>query len=433
MLHRKTTSLLLFLISVGLFAPAALIAKELDRIVAIVENGVILSSELENRLNSVKNKLLAQNTQLPPDSIIRKQILERMIMNKIQRLLANRGGITADNETLQKSMARLAEANGMTADEFRQALGNQGIEYGDFLEDLRNEIILNRLRGSQVDRKIRVSDNEIDRLLEVQGKFGGAAGQAEFRIGHILIATPEAASPSQIQQARSRAEKVIQRLKEGRDFEKTAVAVSDGAQALQGGDLGWRKLGQIPTIFAEHVAKMERGSIADPIQSPSGFHIIKLLNIKGVEAHIISQTRARHILIKTNDLISDEDAKMRLLGIKERLENGEDFATLARAHSDDTSSAIKGGELGWVSSGALVKPFEETMNKLPPGEISNPVQTQFGWHLIQVQERKNRDNTAEYKRNKAREQIRRSKIEEEKVLWLRRLRDEAYVDIRLEE
>lgn len=432
MFHKITTPILIFLITAILFIPSKIIAKELDHIVAIVESDVILSSELESKLNSIKKSLLAQNTQLPPDSIIRKQVLERMIMNKIQRLLAKRGGITADNETLQKSISRLSKANGMTTNEFRQALDNQGIEYTTFVKDLRNEIILNRLRGSQVDRKIRISDNEIERLLEAQGKFGGTE-QTEFRIGHILISTPEAASPNQVQQARLRAEKIIQNLEDDGDFKKTAVAISDGAQALQGGDLGWRKLGQIPTIFSEQVAKMARGSIAGPIRSPSGFHIIKLLNIKGIETHIISQTRVRHILIKTNDLISDEYAKSRLLGIKERLENDEDFATLARAHSDDTSSAIKGGELGWVSSGALVKPFEETMNKLSPNELSNPIQTQFGWHLIQVQERKNRDNTIEYKRNKARIQIRRGKIEEEKTLWLRRLRDEAYVDIRLKD
>jgi len=428
----KKLLLLLLLVITGLITPTQIIAKELDRIVAIVEDGVILNSELERKLLSVKQKLQAKNTQLPPDSIIRRQLLERMILTKIQRQMAARGGITADNETLQKAVMRIAEGNGMTVQEFRKTLDQQGISYEDFLNDLRNEVILNRLRSSIVDRNIKVSDHEIDRLLETQGKHGGNQ-QAEFQIGHILIATPEAASPSQIQQTRARAEEITQELKNGRDFKKTAVSVSDGGQALQGGELGWRKLEQLPTLFAELILKMQQDDIEGPIQSPSGFHIIKLLNIRGVQKHMISQTRVRHILIKTNDLVSDEDAKKRLMDIKERLESGEDFSTLARAHSDDTSSAIKGGELGWVSQGVLVKPFQETMNKLPIGTLSEPVQTQFGWHLIEVQERKNRDNTAEYKRNKARELIRRRKIEEENELWLRRIHDEAYIEIRLEE
>jgi peptidyl-prolyl cis-trans isomerase SurA len=421
-----------FLLAISLLASSSLFAKELDRIVAVVEDGVILSSELESKLNSVKQKLQSQNTQLPPDSVIRKQLLERMVTNKIQRQMAARGGITADHATLQAAVARIAEGNGMTVEAFRSTLDQQGISYESFVDDLRNEVILNRLRSSVIDRTIKVSDHEIDRLLKVQGEHGGNQ-QAEFQLGHILIATPEAASPNQIQQARLLAEKTSEALKEGRDFKKTAVTISDGGQALQGGDLGWRKLGQLPTLFAELVIKMQKGDIEGPIQSPSGFHIIKLLNIRGVQKHMISQTRARHILIKTNDLISDEEAQKRLIDIKERLENGEDFATLARAHSDDTGSAIKGGELGWVSQGVLVKPFQETMNKLPIGVLSDPVQTEFGWHLIEVLERKNRDNTREYKRNKARQLIRRRKIEEEKVLWLRRIRDEAYVEIRLKD
>ncbi len=425
-------SLAAILFAVALINSTQLIAKELDRIIAVVEDGVILNSELNHKLVAVKQKLQSQNTQLPPDAIIRRQLLDRMITNKIQRQMAARGGITADNETLRSAMVRIAEGNGMTVEEFRKTLHQQGISYESFVEDLRNEVILNRLRSSVVDRNIKISDHEIDRMLKAQGEHGGNQ-QAEFQLGHILISTPEAASPAQIQQTRSRTERIAQSLKDGADFKKTAVSISDGGQALQGGDLGWRKIGQLPTLFADLALKMQKGEIAGPIQSPSGFHIIKLLDIRGVQKHIISQTKVRHILIKTNDLISDEDAKKRLTDLKERLENGEDFATLARANSDDTTSAIKGGELGWVSQGVLVKPFQETMNKLPIETLSEPVQTQFGWHIIEVQERKNRDNTSEYKRNKVREIIRRRKIEEEKVLWLRRIRDEAYVEIRLEE
>lgn len=405
-------------------------AAEIDRIVAVVEDDVILSSELEKKLASVKQKLAAQNTRLPPDQIIRRQLLERMIIEKIQFLLASRGGITADNETMQNAVRRIAETNKMSVEQFRQNLNQQGINYSDFLEDLRNEVILNRLRSTMVDRNIKVSDHEIDRLLKAQGKHGGNS-EAEFRLAHILISTPEAASPQQIRSAQTRADRIAESVKDGRDFGETAVSLSDGAQALQGGDLGWRNLAQIPTLFADMVAKMSRGDISGPIQSPSGFHIIKLVDIKGVQRHVISQTKVRHILIKTNDLISDEDAKTRLINLKERIDNGEDFAMLAKAHSDDTSSAIKGGELGWVSQGVLVKPFQEVMNGLSPNTLSEPVQTEFGWHLIEVLKRQNRDNTEEYRRNQARQQILRRKIEEEKVLWLRRLRDEAYVEIRL--
>lgn len=426
------TVLAAILLTLGLINSTQLIAKELDRIIAIVEDGVILNSELEHKLEAVKQKLQSQNTQLPPDAIIRRQLLDRMITNKIQRQMAARGGITADNETLRSAMVRIAEGNGMTAEEFRKTLQQQGISYESFIEDLRNEVVLNRLRSSVVDRNIKVSDHEIDRVLKAQGEHGGSQ-QAEFQLGHILISTPEAASPTQLQQTESRAERIAQSLRDGADFEKTAISVSDGGQALQGGDLGWRKIGQLPTLFADVVVNMQKSEITGPIQSPSGYHIIKLLDIRGVQKHFISQTRVRHILVKTNDLVSDEEAKKRLIDLKERIENGEDFATLARANSDDTTSAIKGGELGWVSQGVLVKPFQETMNKLPIGELSDPVQTQFGWHIIETQERENRDNTSAYKRNKAREIIRRRKIEEEKVLWLRRIRDEAYIEIRLEE
>ncbi len=406
-------------------------AMELNRIVAVVEDGVIVESELDRQLNTIKAKLESSGTQIPPESTIRQQVLERMIINKLQLIQAERAGMQVDESTLQRSMAQLAKQNAMSPEEFRNAIQREGMDYSEFLNEMRNEILMNQLRNSLITSQIQVSDREVEHFLDTQGKQG-IDKNIRYRIGHILIATPEAASPEHIQAARARAESVIAKLKQGADFGELAVSSSDGSQGLSGGDLGWRRLGEIPTIFVDHVSAMQKGEAQGPIQSASGFHIIKLLDVDGAGKHVVIQTKVQHILLKTSDLFSDEDAKRKLQFLKHRIEEGDDFATLARAHSDDKTSALNGGDLGWVSPGVLVPTFEEVMAVMSPGELSDPVQTQFGWHLIKVLDRAERDNTDEYRKEQAREEIRKQKIEEETELWLRRLRNEAFVEIRLE-
>lgn len=414
----------------GVSAPTAY-AESIDRIVAIVEDSVILESELDREVAAIVGNLEKNNTPLPPDFVIRRQVLERMIVEKLQRQLAEKSGIKVNEDTLDSTIADLAARNSMSVEQFRGAVKEQGIDYKDFVENIRNEIVINQLRGREISSRVKVTDREVEHYLETQGKIGGeTAGQ--YHLGHILIATPEGASPTQIQTARDKAERTVKELRSGRDFKQTAVSVSDDAQALNGGDLGWRNLGQIPTLFVETVSAMREGDIEGPIRSPSGFHIVKMLELKGSGKHIVTQTHARHILIKLNELINDQEAEKRLNALKKRILQGEDFEALARAHSDDPGTSIKGGDLGWVSPGALVPPFEEAMHKLEINEISAPVKTQFGWHIIQVLDRKERDDSEEYKKTQAREEIRKRKIEEETELWLRRLRDEAYVETRLD-
>ena len=402
-------------------------AEVLGKIAAVVEDDVILEQELDKEVALIAQRIQASNTQMPPEYILRKQVLEKMIVDKLQRQLAEKAGITITEEMLNNSAADIAQKNNMSLQQFREELQRQGLDYKSFLDNMRNEIIINQLRGREIGGRIKVTDREIDHYLETQGQASNDAIQ--YHLGHILIAVKEAASSAEIQQAQSKADKLVNNLRAGQDFTQAAISESEDDNALKGGDLGWRTINDIPTLFTDKVKTMLANQVADPIRSPSGFHIIKMLDIKGLNDHIITQTKVRHILIKTNDLIDDEEAKKRLIALKTRIIDGDDFASLARAHSDDKGSALKGGSLDWVGPDDLVKPFEEAMGKLEINQISEPIQTQFGWHLIQVLDRKNKDDSLEHKRNNVRDSLRKRKIEEETELWMRRLRDEAYVEI----
>ncbi|MGR8953453.1 MAG: peptidylprolyl isomerase [Gammaproteobacteria bacterium] len=402
-------------------------AEVLDKIVAIVEDDVILERELEQEALAIAQRMQSSNALMPSASTLRRQVLEKMIVDKLQKQLAEKAGITVSDEMLNSSVTEIARNNNMGPDEFRNELARQGMAYKSFLNNVRNEIMINQLRAREIGSRIKVTDSEVEHYLETQGNVG--AESVQYHLGHILIAVKEAASAAEIQAAKSKADDLVAKLRKGQDFTHTAVSNSDDDNALSGGDLGWRSLGDIPTIFTDTVGKMSPGAVSEPIRSPSGFHVIKLLEMKGANNHMVTKTEVRHILIKTNELIDDAEAKKRLLALKERIADGDDFAALARAHSDDKGSALKGGSLGWVNPGDLVKPFEEVMNNLPVREISEPVQTQFGWHLIQVLDRQKKDNSDEHQKNLARDAIRKRKIEEETELWLRRIRDEAYVEI----
>ncbi|CAG7855922.1 Chaperone SurA [biofilm metagenome] len=403
------------------------LAEPLDRIVAVVEDDVILEGELRREVIAIVQKLQASNTQMPPDYVIKKQVLEKMIMEKLQRHLAERAGINLSEEMLTNSATDIAQRNNMSLEQFKDELQRQGMSYAAFLENMKNEIVINQLRGKEIGERIKVTDREIEHFIETEDKGGDGIGQ--FHLGHILIAVKEGASADVIRKAADKAQQVVKELRGGADFAKAASSFSDDENALKGGDLGWHSKNDVPSFFVDVVGKMSVGDVSDPIRSPSGFHVIKMLEAKGVGAQVITKTKVRHILIKTNELVNDEEAQKKLLSLKQRIADGDDFATLARAHSDDKGSALKGGSLDWVGPDDLVKPFQQAMDKLGINEISEPVQTQYGWHLIQVLAREDKDNTSDFKKNQIRDIIRKRKIEEETELWLRRLRDESYVEI----
>lgn len=428
-MHKMLNKLFIYIILLGLFAVfrSEAFAEPLDRIVAVVEDDAILEGELRREVMAIVQKLQASKTQLPPEYVIKKQVLEKMIVERLQRHLAERAGITLSEEMLTNSATDIAQRNNMSLEQFKQELQNQGMSYKAFLDNMRDEIVINQLRGKEIGERIKVTDREIEHFIETEDK--GGAGMGQYHLGHILVAVKEGASADVIKKAADKANQLVKLLRAGQDFAKTAMSDSDDDNALQGGDLGWRGKNDVPTLFAEVVTKMASGEVSDPIRSPSGFHIVKMLETKGVGSQMITKSKVRHILIKTNELVNDEEAQKRLLALKQRIADGDDFATLARSHSDDKGSALKGGSLDWVGPDDLVKPFQAAMDKLALNEISEPVQTQFGWHLIQVLEREDKDNTSDAKKNQIRDIIRKRKIEEETELWLRRLRDEAYVEI----
>lgn len=402
----------------------------LDRIVAVVNDDVIMQSELDDRLRTVKNQLSEQGTPLPPGPILERQVLDRLILTKLQVQEAQHSGIRVDDETLNRTISNIAAQNQLSLEKFREVLESDGYSYEKFREDIRSEILVSRLQQRQVDNRVTVTEREIENYLATQEHQGG--DEAEYLLRHILIALPETPSSSDIEATTKLAEKVLVDLRAGADFASMAATYSKGPQALEGGNLGWRKASQVPTLFADVVAHMQKGDVSDLIRNAGGFHIVKLEEVRDSEKHVITQTHVRHILIKSDELTTEDDAQARLEQVRLRIVGGADFAELARGNSNDTVSAAEGGDLGWMSPGDLVGDFEEVMNSLAPGEISQPFHTDYGWHIAQVLDRRQHDNSQELKRSQAREAIRRRKLDEARENWLREMRDEAYVEYRLE-
>ncbi len=428
----KLRALLLVLVGIAwLQVPAQSRIEELDRIVAIVNEDVIVWSELEERIREVRSQLTSSGTSPPPYHVLQKQVLERLIIERLQLQVADRTGIRVDDNALNAAIADMAQKNNLSLRDFRDILRRDGYDFAEFREQVRDQMRIAQVRQRNVGDRIVVSERDVDNFLANQSNR--SAPDREYHIAHILVALPEGASAEEIAQAKQRAEGIVARLRGGGDFAQTAVAMSDGQQALSGGDLGWKKTAELPTIFVPVVPNLGIGEVSDPIRSPSGFHIIKVLETRGNDQYIVNQTLARHILIRPNELISDDDARIRLEQLRARVLGGEDFGELARSHSDDRGSAIKGGELGWLNPGSLIPRFEEVSDSLAPGEISEPFKTQFGWHIVQVMDRREHDNTEDIVRVKAREQIRERKLEEEGQGWLRQIRDSAYVEYRLDE
>ena len=412
-------------------APAQ--SAALDGIVAIVNDDVIVRSELEARLKTVRRQLRQSGTTAPPPGVLQRQVLDRLILDRLQLQLARDSGIRIDDEALNGALARLAEQNALTLRQFRDTLARDGYDFVTFREEIRDELMISEVRRRQVESRVQISERDVDHYLStVENRE--AADRRQYRIGHILIAVPADASPEETTEARSRAERVLAEIRTGADFANMAVAHSDGQQALDGGDLGWRKVADLPTLFSDAVLRLEVGEVTGTIRSPSGFHLVKLIDQEwGGERQIVEQTRARHILIVLDEL-TDEPAAIRLLrALRERIVNGEDFGELARVHSDDSGSAPRGGDLGWINPGNTVPEFERMMDLLAPGEISEPFRSQFGWHVVQVLERREHDDTEAARRSEAVRRLRAKRVEEEMQTWLRQIRDEAYVEYRLDE
>ena len=407
-------------------------AAPLDRIVAIVNDDVIASSELDARLDTVREQLRGSGASLPPPDVLRRQVLDRLVIERLQLQRARDSGIRIDDETLNRAMQRLAEQNALTLRQFRDVLEREGYGFATFREEIRDDLMISEVRRREVESQVRISQRDIDHYLSTAGNRE-AAERDQYRIGHILIGVPGEASPEEVAEARSRAERVLGEIRGGADFTSMAVAHSDGQQALEGGDLGWRKAADLPTIFVDAVLRLAVGEVTDPIRSPSGFHLVKLVDKRGGERQIVEQTRARHILVVLDELTNETEAIRQLQALRERIVNGEVFGELARLHSDDPGSAPKGGELGWINPGSTVPEFERVMNSLAPGGISEPFESQFGWHLVQVLERREHDDTEAARRAEALRRLRARRIEEEMQTWIRQVRAEAYVEYRLEE
>ncbi len=401
-------------------------AATLDYIVAVVDEDVVTATELMEATQVAAAQLQSQGTALPPMQVLQRQVLERLIVGHLQVAAAERAGIQVDDQTLNGTIAGIARRNDVSLEVLRQTVESEGYSYEQFRDDVRKDLVTSRLRERMVTSRIQVSDQEVNEFLSLEAQL-----DTSYHLFHILIAVPEGASPEQIARRRDKASQVLQSLRNGADFRRTAAAVSDGANALDGGDIGWRDLAQVPPQFAEVVREMEVGQVSEVIRSPSGFHILRVEELRTAGQRMVDQVHARHILVRTNEIVTDSEAEQRLGRLRNRILNGESFADLARANSDDSASAVKGGDLGWASPGSYVPQFEDVLARLPKGEVSPPFRSSYGWHIVEVLDRRQYDSTEEYLRGQAREALFRRKAEEEWELWLRRLRDEAYVEYRL--
>ena len=401
----------------------------LDGIAAIVNEGVVLKSELQLELEAITQRLEAQGTQPPPPNQLVPQVLERLVIQEIQLQRAGRVGIQISDETLNQALANMAERNGVSIAQLPAALASEGIDYATYREDLRDQLAIEQLRQRDVVSRIAVTPRELDEYLERQE--GREVFNQEFKLSQILIATSANASPEDLAAAEARIEELYRRASAGEPFNELAVAFSDGQQALNGGDLGWRRGDELPTLFAEVVPGMQMGQVSEPIRSGSGYHLVRLDDRRGGDPIMENQIRARHILITTNEVLDDETARQKLEEIRAQILAGDDFAAVAKVVSEDPGSAVEGGDLGWSNPGVFVPEFQAMAERLPIGELSEPFKTPFGWHILEVTDRRIQDTTEDVKRQRAVMAIRNSKLGEESELWARRLRDEAFVEYRL--
>lgn len=412
---------------VTMVMPAHALTETLDEAVAVIDEEVVLKSELSRRLQTVKQDLAARKVKAPADDVLRKQVLDRLVSDAVQLHLAHKAGVRISEEELTQFVERIANQNKMSVEQFRAQLSADNVNYALFREDIRNEITISRLRQAQVSRRVFVSEPEVNALMESINAED--LEHSEYHLGHILIPIEESASSEQVQAASLKAQEIVVKLRAGADFGELAINQSSGADALQGGDFGWKSLTQMPSLFATAVKNMKVAEISEPLRSASGLHILKVFDSRGDERTIVRQTHARHILIKPSAILPEEEAEKKIRDLYARVQKGENFAELAKKNSDDPGSANLGGDLGWSNPGQFVPEFEKTMADLAPGQTSQAFHSQYGWHIMQVIERRDDDQTIEAKKQQAYKILFNRKFDEEAEAWERELRDQAYIRI----
>ena len=410
--------------------------RAIDRIVAVVNDEVVTANELRSRARVAEVQLRRQKIQPPSADVLERQVLERMIVDRAQLQLARETGVRVDDATVNATLGRIAESNGLSVQALRQRLEADGVSFAQFRDDIRQDIILNRLREREVDSRVQISDSELENFIAAQS--GVSTDSEEINIAQILLRVPENSPSDRVDATRTRAEELISQLKGGADFARVAASFSNAPEALQGGELGWRNTDRLPTLFIDAIKGLKPGDVTPVIRSPNGFHILKILGRRsGVDSKLatgpVQQTHARHILLRVSELTPEPEVKRRLDEMKQRIEAGQiEFGTLARLHSLDPSGS-RGGDLGWLYPGDTVPEFEKAMNALKLNEISPPVQSPFGWHLIQVLDRRTEQASSDRARQQARQALRDRKADEAYQDWMRQLRDKTYVEYRLDD
>lgn len=404
----------------------------LDQVVAVVNESVILQSELDARINTIVGRLRSQGTSLPPRSVLEERVLEQLITESIQLQMAERAGMRISDNELNETIASIASRNNMSLAQFEDQLGQEGVSYQEAREQIRSEMLTGRVQQRQVGNRVRVTDREVANYLEATE--GQSRTNAEYELAHILIQVNDPNDEEESSAARAEIESLRQEIIDGRDFRSVAVAESDASNALEGGNMGWRAEGQLPALVADVVPRLEVGEVSAVLENSSGFHLVTVLDKRGGDsAKMVEQSRVRHILIRPDEATSDDAAEAKIRELYQQLQEGASFAALARAESDDPVSGSDGGNLGWVSPGQMVPRFEEAMMAAEVGKLAGPVRSQFGWHILQVQERRQQDMSGAIKRDEARQAIYRRKFELELQNWLREIRDEAFIELKYDD
>lgn len=412
-----------------LAATAQADVRPLDRVVAIVDNDVVMQSQLDARLQEVQQTIGKRGGALPPEHVLSQQVLERLIIENIQLQIGERSGIRITDEELNQAMGTIAQRNGLSLEQFRQALARDGLSYADARDQVRREMIISRVRQRRVAERIQVTDQEVQNFLA--SDLGKMQLSEEFRLANILIPVSEGASSSEIQAADRQARELYEQLQQGADFAQLAISRSASETALEGGEMGWRKAGQLPPPFDSMVSALSPGEVTEPVRTPGGFIILKLIEKRGGDTQVRDEVHVRHILIKPSEIRSPEETRRLVERLHQRIVAGEDFAELAKSYSEDPGSALNGGDLNWIDPNALVPEFRQVMSETSSGELSKPFQTQFGWHVLQVMGRRATDSSAQFREQQAANLLRNRKYDEELQAWLRQIRDEAYVETKL--
>jgi len=403
----------------------------LDRVIAVVNDEALTQYDLDEQKRIVMGQMRASNVKAPPADVFESQLLERLIIDRALQQFAKENGVRVDDTVVERTVLRIAQENKITPEELKRALDREKVSYAKYREDIRREIIVQRLREREVDSKVQVSEAEVDNYLASVAAQAG--GETEYQLSHIMVGVPEQATPDQIEARRRRAEEALGLIKSGRDFREVAAQYSDAQDASSGGDLGWRTPARMPSVFVSVLKDMKKGEVSPVVRSPGGFHVVKLTDSRGRnQPTIVDQQHARHILVRVNETTSETDAKAKIDRLRERIDGGVQFAELARVNSEDGSSA-KGGDLGWLNPGDTVPEFEQAMTKLKINELSAPVRTPFGWHLIVVEERRTQDVTEARRREVARQAIRARKSDEQFGEFMRQVRDKAYVEYKIDD